>query len=627
MLKTLDISSLQFDKEQFIKVKDELKQEIMSDFAVRRNNVVLILDNKQFQMTAGQALLNLMLMQFYVNCNIKLTEKDVFTDSYISEKNLNAYFTYILKRYAKENKAEFTSFRAEFVDLLNKLNRISVPCNMLAGNTISLNDFIELAATNEEARHLFRPEIPNGMQFNEIENLFNEYSKKLMTFYKTTTESELHPYCVSGTGINVKQFTQFASFIGLKPDMKGGIIPYIIKDNFLYGFSNLRNYYINAVGTRKAQFTNYTYVRKSGYLTRKLLLSLCDTVVDPNIEDCGTKHFYICNVTNKDRQSKIVGRHYYEIDDKGNIGTELNTVLPETDLVGKTIALRSPITCCAKDANGNPCVCATCYGKQLAEINRNKHAGIIATLKLTDPLTQKLLSAKHLLSTNSQVIDFGEDFKDAFTINLNTIQFNENSDYTIEFKVESNNDFDEDLELYFINKLNITNNITHKTIVYNSPTPLFINPKIPLVIEDDENITLNSKTWTDWVFQFVVKNNELTKSLENILNLIESSSHLGINEYSEFANTFCDLLIENGLDVMSVHAELIASILIRNEATGERLDFSKENIDPYKIIRVSKAVMSGSISKALSFERIREQLANLDTYKKNETSYIDYLFK
>ena len=50
-------------------------------------------------------------------------------------------------------------------------------------------------------------------------------------------------------------------------------------------------------------------------------------------------------------------------------------------------------------------------------------------------------------------------------------------------------------------------------------------------------------------------------------------------------------------------------------------------LNAYKIIRVSKAVMSGSISKALSFERIKEQLANLDTYDKDEVSYIDNLFK
>ena len=395
MVQKLDISFLQFDIEKYIQVKEELKQEILSDYSLRKTQCVLVLYNKEYKMNAGTLLLNLMLLQFFVNCQIKLIETDIFMPEAISEKTLNKYFSYVLKRYSDGNPKEFDTFRKEFIDLLNKLSRISVPCNMLAGNTISLNDFVILIATNNEARQLFRPDIPNGLQFNEVEELFGEFSKRLMNFYKSAHGLELHPYCVSETGINVKQFTQFASFIGLKPDMKGGIIPYIIKDNFLYGFSNLRNYYINAIGTRKAQFTNYTYVRKSGYLTRKLLLSLCDTVVNPDIEDCGTKHFYMCNVTSKERQRRINGRNYYEIDEKGNVGTKLLTVTPEVDLVGKTIALRSPITCCAHDENGKPCICATCYGKRLAEINRNKHAGIVATLKITDPLTQKLLSAKH----------------------------------------------------------------------------------------------------------------------------------------------------------------------------------------------------------------------------------------
>ena len=78
---------------------------------------------------------------------------------------------------------------------------------------------------------------------------------------------------------------------------------------------------------------------------------------------------------------------------------------------------------------------------------------------------------------------------------------------------------------------------------------------------------------------------------------------------------------------MSVHAELIASVLVRDLETGKRLDFSQDMLNAYKIIRVSKAVMSGSISKAISFERIKEQLANLDTYDKDEVSYIDNLFK
>ena len=88
-----------------------------------------------------------MLLQFFVNCQIKLIETDIFMPEAISEKTLNKYFSYVLKRYSDGNPKEFDPFRKEFIDLLNKLSRISVPCNMLAGNTISLNDFVILIAT------------------------------------------------------------------------------------------------------------------------------------------------------------------------------------------------------------------------------------------------------------------------------------------------------------------------------------------------------------------------------------------------------------------------------------------------------------------------------------------------
>lgn len=626
MVQRFDVSILQHDYLEFEKTKEMLKQNILSNFLYRKQPCVLVVNGKEFDMLAGKVFLNFMLLSFFVQCGIEIIESDIYQEDYVSEKSLDKYMSYVLTRYSGTNEESYEAFRTAIIDVLNKLADVAAPCNVLVGNTISLNDFIILISKNPEARQLFRPDIPYGMQFNEIEQLFNECGKKLMDLFIKDKERELHPYCISGTGINVKQFTQMASFVGLKPDMKGGVIPVVIKDNFLYGLSNLQNYYINCVGTRKASYTNYTYVRKSGYLTRKLLLAMSDVRVNPGIVDCGTKHYYYCNVHSKDRLKQIIGRHYYDINEDGSLGKELKTITLMSPVVGKTIALRSPITCQAHDDKGD-CICATCYGKRLAHINSKKHAGEIATFTLTDPLTQKLLSAKHLLSTNTEVIDFGDDFTDAFTINLNTVYFNENSDYNIEFAVPSNDDFDEDTELYYVTKIKLINNESKKVIEYNSPVELYINPKISFLTEDEENVIVTSKL-NDWIFQFTVKNNELTKSLENILNLIESANHLGISEYSEFANKFADLLIENGLDkISSVHPELIASILIRDVDTNKRLDFSKENIDPYKIIRVSKAVMSGPISKSIAFERLKEQFSNLDTYDKDEESYIDNLFR
>lgn len=264
MAQRFDISVLQHDYFEFEKTKETLKQNILSDFSYRKQPCVLVVEGKEYQMTAGKVFLNFMLLSFFVQCGIEILDSDIYQEDFVSEKSLDKYMSYVLTRYADQNEESFEAFRAAMIDVLNKLADISAPCNVLIGNTISLNDFIILAATNPEARQIFRPDIPYGMQFNEVEALFNESGKKLMNLFIKDKERELHPYCVSGTGINVKQFTQMASFVGLKPDMKGGVIPVTIKDNFLYGLSNLQNYYINCVGTRKASYTNYTYVRKSG---------------------------------------------------------------------------------------------------------------------------------------------------------------------------------------------------------------------------------------------------------------------------------------------------------------------------------------------------------------------------
>lgn len=79
--------------------------------------------------------------------------------------------------------------------------------------------------------------------------------------------------------------------------------------------------------------------------------------------------------------------------------------------------------------------------------------------------------------------------------------------------------------------------------------------------------------------------------------------------------------------IKSVHIEMITSVLIRDLQTHKMLDFSKKDLDDYEIVRVSKANMLGPLGISFSFERIPEQLADLETYKKSDTSFMDYLFR
>jgi hypothetical protein len=172
-----------------------------------------------------------------------------------------------------------------------------------------------------------------------------------------------------------------------------------------------------------------------------------------------------------------------------------------------------------------------------------------------------------------------------------------------------------------------------KAVEIQSPVKLFINPEllpVEKMKDDDTEISLNSKAVGEdkYVFKFQVKNNELTKSLQQILDLIESNSHLGIKNYHDFVNKFADLLIENEMDYIdSVHPEMLAAVLIRDEITGKRLDFSKEKLNPYTIYRVSKSVMSAPLAVSLAFERINDQLVDANTYEKDEVSMMDNLFR
>ena len=215
---------------------------------------------------------------------------------------------------------------------------------------------------------------------------------------------------------------------------------------------------------------------------------------------------------------------------------------------------------------------------------------------------------------------------------MDSVYFVQDADCSVYFKKPTAEEYDEDEDAYFTEKLYILQSGSKKYVEYDTPTRLYINKKllpIEKMKDDDENITINPKSLSEdeYIFKYQVKNNELTKSLQDILDLIENTDHLGITNYHDFVNKFDDLLIDNDLDyINSVHIEMISAVLIRDAKTGKRLDFSKEKLDDYIIYRVSKSVMSAPLAVSLSFERINDQLIDLGTYDKDDVSMMDNLF-
>ena len=614
---------------EFEKVRSELKDLILTNFETRHDNGIIIIDGEEIKMPKGKILLNLYLLAPMRQCGIWINKTDVFTKDNITGGDVEDYLNKILDR-VKDAGISFEKYKHSVYNFMNDANDLSAYVNRIAGSTIDYLDFLEAAIEDPDFEKLISAPNIKNMQFSEIETVFKQRSNDLFDYFNKHPKRNLSAFTLSNTGINKKQFVQTIGFVGLKPGFDGLPIPKVVTSNFLKGQETIEDFFISASGARLSLSTNYSYVRKSGYFTRKLNLLMADKYHDNNFVDCGTKHYIEVKLDTVKKLNMYDGRNYYKIVN-GQADYEHLQTLHSSDLfmIGQTIALRSPVTC-AGNATKTGHICATCYGRTLSEINKNVHTGLVAVLMITRVLTQRLLSAKHLLATNTDKVEWGKAFTNAFIVNMDEIYFSDENPVELTIPYPSEDAYDEDDYTYEINNFDIKF-IDDKTVVhYESPTPLYINAKdIPERKEDAPCFKINSDAFgrENKIFFYEPHNNMLSKSLENILNLIESKDHLGVVTYNQLVNKFADLLIENDMSsINSVHAEMICSQLVNDAKTGKCLNWNEDTLHPYKIDRVSRVIMNAPISASLSFERLSEQLANLDTYSKDDVSIMDCLF-
>ena len=89
----------------------------------------------------------------------------------------------------------------------------------------------------------------------------------------------------------------------------------------------------------------------------KIVLELSRTLsLSKSVSDCGTKHLITIKMTSKKMLKKYNGR-YYKLVNSPEAETFLLDANKDTDLIGKTLYFRSPITCTCGDE-----VCHKCFG-------------------------------------------------------------------------------------------------------------------------------------------------------------------------------------------------------------------------------------------------------------------------
>jgi len=520
-------------------------------------------------------------------------------------------------------------------DLIFNLSRISTDFNILLGLSINMETFIDVANKNPRFNEIIRTKIPDGMQPKDIENMLDGLMNEQISIL-CQEDNFLKPILLSGTGIKHKQLSEFAINGGLKPDLDGNTIPTPINSNFIVGgLNNITNYYIDSLGGRKSVIMNKTVMGRSGHFARKVML-LVSGIKLSHEEDCGTVHSVEFEIKTKRHLEKLIDR-YYRLPNSREYKVLTGK---EKDLIGKKILVRSPAKCASK--NG---VCNKCYG-ELYYTNKNISIGGYAGAKITEPVSQNILSSKHLLTTTSEKIEFNEDFYKFFDISANEIILNANnedfepSEYSLVLigdNIKTINEFDISDFNSYVEIFHVKNKKTGEIIEMKEKDmkELYIAPEIVEMLNLDRQkevyeLDLSKIEDDTRIFVVEIENNELTRPLYNIMYLLDRADHFGATTIDDMCQKMLDLMIESKIKANSVHGEVLIRPLIRS--SQDVLDipnFTKYSDDAaYQILTVENALIKHpSVLVSLSFQDLGRQLGNPLTFKKKAPSFIDPFFK
>lgn len=667
--KTFVMEDYMVDKKTYKKFRERMYELLTKGFEVEefRKHPVLFKffpDSEVHQLEFRHFLVHVMLWESYVRLNVQedISDDCIFDCYKINEQMIADYMNdHIIEPYRK--KAGNTKINKVIHDVQYNLGRFSMDYNPIMAMSINVESFIDISRRNPRFNELIRTSVDESMQPSEIEHQLTSLTEETVKIL-ATEDGCLKPILLSGTGIKEGQLKEFLINAGYKPDLSGNTIPIVVNTNFLVnGLGNLVNYYIDAIGGRKAMIMNSTVMGLSGHFTRMILLITTELKLNTTPHhDCGTGHSTTIYIRDEKVFNKIIGRYYRLPFDRTYRAIRRKD---KKKLIGKTIHMRTPAYCA--DEN----ICHVCYGDLFYTNNDLESIGGYSSTKITEPVSQSILSSKHLLTTVSQKIKFTnqELFDQLFTIYANEMNVKSQDETNLNLdnydilinkedivKIDPLNE-DEEMSEEFnkvIYKFSVVNKETGEVFEFldDSNRALFLSPEVDEYLRESRSkvnkkrgtkaavnknvITISATDYDpkDRLFVMEIENNELTKPLYEIMHLLDNRERrindLGVTTIDQMITKMIDLLIISKIAASSIHAEVIIRTLVRSEKnTFEKPDFKAIDAkDDIKIMTIKSALEHNpSVTISLAFQFLKRQLQTLSTYKKTKQSYVDAYFK
>lgn len=180
---------------------------------------------------------------------------------------------------------------------------------------------------------------------------------------------------------------------GYPSDIDSHIFKYPILRGFGHGIYKLHDHLIESRSAAKALFFTKDPLQTTEYFNREMQLNTATLRTLYYNEDCGSDEYVPWTITKKNLGITSGLWHF------NTESTKLELITKKrTDLIGRTVLLRSAMTCKHHDAYG---VCGKCYGELQLAVPRGTNIGHVSVTELCAMVSQNVLSTKHLDRTAS----------------------------------------------------------------------------------------------------------------------------------------------------------------------------------------------------------------------------------
>lgn len=610
---------------------------------------IIFSDGEHCVLTVNDLLFNIIMWYIPVQIETPISHEFLFWDENITQSTITQY---INRNFLDKNRKIYTN---------RYLNNIIADCTAMfsvvdkvskyLSDTISLYDDVLLQQRCPEYYDVLHLDIGNA-PLDKVKIIIAEATDKAVNIIKNSKQylgyyHSLASNFRSGEALNKKQFGETYIAIGTKPDAYGDVIPYIINSSFINGgVTDPVSRFVESYAGIEATIISHVNVSISGTIARLMELNNIRSFLhkDPSY-CCNTQNPEKIFIDNIETLKRFNLRYYSDILN----GPVKPISYLDTQLIGRTIYIYSPMTC-ASYSRGQG-ICYRCYG-DLAFVNSDVNIGLIASTLLSSVLTQRMLSAKHLLETIITAIEWCKEFSNYFVIETDQILFDSNKDIRgykilialdeIQEDDDGSDDDDDDGSLFITNnnsKYYVTEFILQepqgKQVIIKSETAdkMFfskelynlVSRKISKKTDEGEYIIIDISDFAETsLFSISVENSGISKSIAAINNIIDKVSVTSSMTRDQLLQEFITALNNAHINLNAVHAEVLLSNQLRSATNILKMPAWEYKDAKYTPLSLKQSLRTNpSPIESLTYQDVAGQLNNPINYQKDKPSILD----